>query len=99
MNPATPAPVFLPICHSASEQLLNQYYAKAYKQTVIDGVPWKPFYPTTFVISGKLITVKFYVPVPPLTFNRILVLDSIISQRFAYSDDSDDPVHRLSRSR
>jgi hypothetical protein len=47
--------------NASSEQLLGEYYGKAYKQTVIDGVPWKPLYPTAFVISGRFINVTFNV--------------------------------------
>lgn len=75
---------------ASSEQLLGEYYGKAYKQTVIDGVPWKPLYPTAFMISGRFITVTFNVPVPPLVLDRILVLDPG-NAGFAYSEESNDP--------
>jgi hypothetical protein len=75
---------------ASSEQLLGEYYGKAYKQTVIDGVPWKPLYPTAFAISGRFITVTFNVPVPPLVLDHILVLDPG-NAGFAYSEDSNHP--------
>jgi hypothetical protein len=75
---------------AASEQLLGEYYGKAYKQTVIDGVPWKPLYPTAFVLSGRFITVTFNVPVPPLVMDRTLVLDPG-NAGFAYTEDSNQP--------
>jgi hypothetical protein len=75
---------------ASSEQLLGEYYGKADKQTVIDGVPWKPLYPTAFVISGRFINVTFNVPVPPLVLDRILVFDPG-NAGFAYTEDSDHP--------
>jgi hypothetical protein len=75
---------------ASSEQLLGEYYGKAYKQTVIDGVRWKPLYPTAFAISGRIITVRFNVPVPPLVIDRGVVLDPG-NAGFAYTEDTSRP--------
>ena len=73
-----------------SEQLLGEYYGKAYKRTVIDGRPWKPLYPTEISISGRVITVTFNVPAPPLVLDHTLVLDPG-NEGFDYSDGSESP--------
>jgi hypothetical protein len=75
---------------ASSEQLLGEYYGKAFKQTVIDGVPWKPLYPTAFMISGRFITVTFNVPAPPLVLDHVLVLDPG-NAGFAYTEKSNHP--------
>jgi hypothetical protein len=75
---------------ASSEQRLGEYYAKAYKQTVLDGVPWKPLYPTKFRVSGNRITIAFHVPVPPLIIDRSEVLDPG-NAGFVYSETSTHP--------
>jgi hypothetical protein len=75
---------------AASEQLLGEYYGKAFKGTVIDGVPWKPVYPTALVIAGSVITVTFNVPVAPLVLDAVHVTDPGNSG-FEYGDNTSAP--------
>jgi hypothetical protein len=49
---------------------MGEYYAKAYYQHVVQGQQWSPLRPTAVSIdSNHLITIQFYVPVPPLVFD------------------------------
>jgi hypothetical protein len=75
---------------AVSEQLLGEYYGKAYKRTVIDGVPWKPVYPTKVGIAGSIITATFNVPAPPLVLDALRVTNPG-NFGFEYSDNTRDP--------
>ena len=73
-----------------SQEILGEYYAKAYLQTIIRGVPWKPVYPIAFASDGASpthITITFNVPVGPLVLDTTLVSDPG-SKGFEYSDAS-----------
>jgi hypothetical protein len=75
---------------AASEQLLGEYYGRAYKRTVVDGVPWKPVYPTKVSIAGNVITATFNVPVAPLVLDTLHVTDPG-NLGFEYSDSTANP--------
>lgn len=57
----------------ASRRQLGEYFAKAYRRIVLEGKAWEPVRPMTVTRAGAVITVKFYVPVPPLAFDTVLV--------------------------
>ena len=57
---------------------------------MIDGVPWKPVYPTAVVIAANVITASFNVPVAPLALDTVHVTDPGNSG-FEYSDNTSDP--------
>jgi hypothetical protein len=48
---------------------VGEKYAQVYFERVVLGHDWQPLQPTTASISGNVITVKFHVPVPPLTWD------------------------------
>jgi hypothetical protein len=75
---------------AASEQLLGEYYGKAYKRTVIDRVPWKPVYPTRVGIASNVITATFNVPKGPLAIDTQRVTDPG-NFGFEYSDNTGNP--------
>lgn len=55
------------------QQQLGEYFAKAYAQVVLKGQPWEPTRPTSITRAGAVVTVKFIVPVPPLTIDTTRV--------------------------
>ncbi len=60
---------------SHGQRRLGEYFAKAYARTVFSGAPWEPTRPIAVTRSGAVITVKFYVPKPPLVFDTTKVTD------------------------
>ena len=54
---------------------LGEYFAKVYARVVFSGQRWEPVRPREITRVGNVITVKFYVPVPPLSFDVVKVLD------------------------
>ena len=74
-----------------SEEILGEYYAKAYIQAIIKGIPWKPVYPTSIVLTNSTtITATFSVPVLPLVIDTSLVSDPG-GKGFEYTDNSSPP--------
>lgn len=69
-----------------SYRRLGEYFAKAYKKVVIDGAAWRPLAPASITLDGKMITVRFNVPVPPLQFDTAAV-DLKANYGFEYADD------------
>ncbi|MEO8179266.1 MAG: dockerin [Deltaproteobacteria bacterium] len=55
-------------------ELMGEKYAEVFYQHVLLGRPWKPLQPLapTLTRSGPVITVDFYVPVPPLAWDDVL---------------------------
>jgi hypothetical protein len=47
---------------------LGEKYGQVYFERVILGRPWQPLQPTGVAREGRVITVTFHVPVPPLTW-------------------------------
>ena len=52
---------------------LGEYFAKVYTRIVFNGQKWEPVRPKQITRAGNVITVKFHVPVPPLTFDTMAV--------------------------
>ena len=48
---------------------VGEKYAQVYFERVVLGHDWQPLQPTSASVSGNVITVKFHVPVPPLTWD------------------------------
>jgi uncharacterized protein (TIGR02145 family) len=71
--------------NSSSQRRLGEYYGKAMKKVLVDGVAWKPLSPSTVSISSNVITVNFNVPVAPLQFDTIKVM-STANYGFEYFD-------------
>lgn len=70
-----------------SQRRLGEYYAKVYKKVIIDKEEWKPLMPENITISGNIITAEFHVPVPPLTFDTLLVYGNQ-NMGFEYFDEN-----------
>ncbi len=54
---------------------MGEDYAKAYRRVVLEGKTWEPLRPKTVTRVGKVVTVKFFVPSPPLVIDTQLVSD------------------------
>nr|WP_263429431.1 MXAN_6577-like cysteine-rich protein [Nannocystis pusilla] len=54
---------------------LGEYYAKAYRRVLVDGLPWQPLAPRAITREGAVVTVDFAVPTPPLVLDTALVVD------------------------
>src|SRR3954447_24868978 len=52
---------------------MGEDYAKVYRQVILRGMKWEPLRPRTITRDGATITVKFFVPVPPLKLDDELV--------------------------
>jgi hypothetical protein len=52
--------------------MLGEKYGEIYHEKVILGHDWQPLQPTSVERSGKVVTVHFNVPVPPLTWDDTL---------------------------
>jgi hypothetical protein len=52
---------------------MGEYYAKVYRRVVLEGRVWEPVRPRAITRAGAVITVRFYVPVPPLVFDTSAV--------------------------
>jgi hypothetical protein len=55
---------------------MMSYHAKVYKSMIINGTAWTGLRPLSVVRVSNVITIQFYVPVPPLRFNTTLVTDN-----------------------
>ena len=53
---------------------LGEKYGQVFHQRVVLGNPWQPLQPTSVERSGRVITVHFHVPVPPLAWDTTLAM-------------------------
>ncbi len=54
---------------------LGEDYAKVYNHVIVQGKTWEPLRPKTVSRAGKVVTVKFFVPSPPLVIDTTRVTD------------------------
>lgn len=54
---------------------MGEDHAKAYRRVVLEGGRWEPVRPKAIRREGAVITVDFFVPVPPLVLDTALVSD------------------------
>ncbi len=78
--------------HLTSEgyRWMGEYYAKVYRQIVIQGRRWEPLRPVAAVSAGVEILVTFHVPAPPLVLDTTSITDPG-NYGFEYTDDSGAP--------
>ncbi len=60
---------------SQGQQLLGEYFAKAYARIVIEGAPWEPLRPASATLDRDVVTVRYLVPKPPLVLDTQAVTD------------------------
>lgn len=69
---------------------MGEYYAKAYRQVILEGRPFSPLRPLRASRAEATITVDFHVPAPPLVLDTRLVSDPG-NYGFEYFDESAAP--------
>jgi hypothetical protein len=69
---------------------MGEYYAKAYRRVVLERGAWEPTRPRSVTRAGAAITVRFFVPAPPLVFDTTLARDPG-HLGFEYTDDAPSP--------
>jgi len=53
-------------------ELLGEKYGEIYFQRVVLGNSWQPLQPVSATRAGRVVTVQFHVPVPPLAWDTVL---------------------------
>ncbi len=54
---------------------MGEDYAKVYRRVILEGKTWEPVRPKTVTRAGAVITVKMFVPAPPLVMDTTIVSD------------------------
>lgn len=67
---------------------LGAYLGLTYKRVVIDGEDWKPIHPISHIKQGRVLEVKFHVPVQPLVFDTVQVAKNTDTYGFSLVDDT-----------
>ena len=52
-----------------SSKWMGAYIGLVHKRVLVDGQDWKPVHPISHVKQGRILEVKFHVPVQPLVFD------------------------------
>ncbi|ADX03024.1 hypothetical protein [Acinetobacter baumannii] len=55
--------------NGVSSKWMGAYIGLVHKRVLVDGEDWKPVYPISHVKQGRILEVKFHVPVQPLVFD------------------------------
>lgn len=71
---------------------MGEDYAKVYRQIVLRGKKWEPLRPRSVARDGATITVKFFVPAPPLKLDDELVTNPA---DFGFELAGDDPMPNI----
>lgn len=66
---------------------MGEDYAKVYRRVIFEGRAWEPVRPREVSRTGEIVTVKFFVPEPPLVVDTTLVSDPG-HRGFEFLDDS-----------
>lgn len=69
---------------------LGEMHAKVFERVLVDGEPWRPVSPREITRQGAQITVRFWVPVPPLVLDETMVTNPG-NYGFGYTDSSGAP--------
>ncbi len=72
------------------ERWLGEMHAKVFENVLIEGEPWHPVSPRSISREGAQITVRMWVPAPPLVLDDVIVTDPG-NYGFEYTDSSDAP--------
>ena len=52
---------------------MGEDYAKVYRRVILEGRPWEPVRPKAISRAGAVVTVKMFVPAPPLVLDTTIV--------------------------
>jgi hypothetical protein len=71
VGPAYALPMASDCLHYSNEgeRRLGEYFAKVYARVIFEGQSWEPVRPKSITRAGKVITVVFHVPKPPLVID------------------------------
>ncbi len=58
---------------SHGSRRLGEYFGKVYAKVVLGGQTWEPVRPKTITRVGNVVTVKYFVPAPPLVTDTVKV--------------------------
>ena len=72
------------------QRRLGEYFAKVYSKVVFGGETWEPVRPKTVTRADNVITVKFFVPKPPLVFDTTRVTNPG-NYGFTFNDGTASP--------
>lgn len=81
---------------NTSYRWLGEYYAKAYYQHVVQGIPWSPLRPLTIQRTGAVITVTFTGNVGDLLLDTVAVSDpsgAANTKGFEYTDSAGGGIY------
>lgn len=70
-----------------AERWLGEMHAKVFERVLVQGEPWRPVSPREITREGAEITVRFWVPAPPLVLDEAIVTNPG-SYGFGYTDSS-----------
>ena len=74
--------------NNVGSKWLGAYLGLTYKRVVIDGEDWKPVHPISYVKQGRILEVKFHVPVQPLVFDTTQVTKNTDAYGFTLVDSA-----------
>jgi hypothetical protein len=84
-------------------ELLGEKYAQVFYERQVLGSDWQPLQPTTVARAGRVVSVSFHVPVPPLVWEETFQLPHQTSstawsagQGFELRDGAGNPITILS---
>jgi hypothetical protein len=69
---------------------LGEYFGKVYAKVVLGGETWEPVRPKLVARAGNVVTVKYFVPSPPLVIDTVNVKDPG-NYGFTLADDLNAP--------
>ena len=70
-----------------AERWLGEMHAKVFERVLVNGEPWHPVSPREITREGAEITIRFWVPAPPLVLDETIVTNPG-NYGFGYSDSS-----------
>lgn len=74
-----------------SSKWMGAYIGLVHKRVLVDGEDWKPVHPISHVKQGRILEVKFHVPVQPLVFDTSHIALNT-NYGFNIVDNSNNPI-------
>ncbi|MDV7543899.1 hypothetical protein R4681_02990 [Acinetobacter baumannii] len=77
--------------NGVSSKWMGAYIGLVHKRVLVDGEDWKPVHPISHVKQGRILEVKFHVPVQPLVFDTSHIALNT-NYGFSLVDSSNNPI-------
>ncbi|HFF4572850.1 TPA: hypothetical protein ACGC5B_000561 [Acinetobacter baumannii] len=77
--------------NGVSSKWMGAYIGLVHKRVLVDGEDWKPVHPISHVKQGRILEVKFHVPVQPLVFDTLHIALNT-NYGFSLVDSSNNPL-------